>query len=1049
MMKMDETRLRELVAEFMAQRETKQDIQLHFPEHDVRMERASRILTREHIPDLTEDELKELALNSDAATFWKNKDYFLEKTIAGATIAEWRERMAQFLEMAESGIETPDALGGARQIALGGMLLTTELLAWRFPSTYWVFSEKPLLEAMEALGVDLKGQQPHGQKSDNHLYFAMRPHMDAVRDALADAGIADANYLDADIFFWWLRGNVAPPTRVWWINHRDTYESNRDGGFIWARKESADGRSVAHHRRLEEMREGDVTVHNPGGRIAAIGRVTAKAVDETLHGDEGAGPGWRVTVEYYEFAQPIELDTQMLTDLRALDIAGGPIGGDARINQGYAFNFSVEGLHILRRASNAEWPDWAEELIPIGAPTVRYWKVSPGVRGSHWDEFHTGHCIGIGGHEIGDLGALDPASADDLRAYYGNLETRTDASWSEPYATGQYWSVLREMSEGDRVIVYANRRILGTGAIAGEYYFEEGADAYPHRRRVVWDEGGALPVAQLPSDLRGRLQRRVTVAELSPEDYRTVMDALGSGTLPPAMEEPVRVIQSQLSAAGFHFSNWDVASFYTALQTKGFVILSGISGTGKTKLAQHFAAMLPGLRGIQREQGDALNITVLPHMLRYGRITMAKQVHSLLEWSDPGEKRRVPVRIGDVEDLCAASPYGQASRLVVYLRRQVKSEFERVFAEGDTVVVGIETDEDGVLKGLRLETEEEAATGTELDQPDATNHMFIPVRPDWRDSKSLLGYYNPLTQEYNWTDFLRFVMRAHRNYSSDKEPTIAWFVILDEMNLARVEYYFADLLSVLESGRDGGWTREPLRCEYPDDAAGELPPREIHLPPNLYVIGTVNVDETTHAFSPKVLDRAFTIRMTDVDFATYPPDCTGEAEPSTSAKQALLDGFTRGGRFAVIEKSAIGEFVADNPEVRDRLQELNRHLRLYDMHFGYRVFDEIVSFLEAAEQSGSFDDPDQALDGAVLMKVLPKLHGSRGKLEGPLVALHAWCINPDAPEPSSLEADIEGLGDDVDVIAMLAARDTIYQKTAQRVRQMLRDLYTDGFTAFG
>jgi hypothetical protein len=97
------------------------------------------------------------------------------------------------------------------------------------------------------------------------------------------------------------------------------------------------------------------------------------------------------------------------------------------------------------------------------------------------------------------------------------------------------------------------------------------------------------------------------------------------------------------------------------------------------------------------------------------------------------------------------------------------------------------------------------------------NWLFLPVRPDWRDSKSLLGYYNPLTRTYECTPFLRFIMRVAQNYRSNSR--LAWFVILDEMNLAHVEYYFADLLSVLESGRDcDGWTREPLRLIYPEEA---------------------------------------------------------------------------------------------------------------------------------------------------------------------------------------------------------------------------------------
>ena len=146
-----------------------------------------------------------------------------------------------------------------------------------------------------------------------------------------------------------------------------------------------------------------------------------------------------------------------------------------------------------------------------------------------------------------------------------------------------------------------------------------------------------------------------------------------------------RCFKAQLAQDGLYFTPWQLATFYTTLQTKGFVILSGISGTGKTRLAQAFAGILP----------------------------------------QPAER---------------------------------------------------------------------------------ANDLFVTVRPDWRDSKSLLGYYNPLTGTYEWTPFLRFLLRAEQNYKS--EDKLAWFIILDEMNLAHVEYYFADLLSVLESGRDeDGWTR--------------------------------------------------------------------------------------------------------------------------------------------------------------------------------------------------------------------------------------------------
>ncbi len=329
-----------------------------------------------------------------------------------------------------------------------------------------------------------------------------------------------------------------------------------------------------------------------------------------------------------------------------------------------------------------------------------------------------------------------------------------------------------------------------------------------------------------------------------------------------------------------------------------------------------------------------------------------------------------------------------------------------------------------------------------------SNHLFLSVRPDWRDSKALLGYYNPLTEAYEWTPFLRFLERARRSF--DQQDGLAWFVVLDEMNLAHVEYYFADLLSVMESGRGpDGLTNEALLLVYPETAEGDLPPREMRLPPNLYVVGTVNIDETTHAFSPKVLDRAFSIELVDVDFSDYPPAATGDAqELSDAERQALLKAFTRQGRFPRIDKAEIAEYVAEHPEVRERLQALNSRLRHDNLHFGYRVFDEIVTFLAVAEENGMFDGlgENAAFDAAVLMKVLPKFHGSRGKLERPLRNVLAWCLVPDDPQPI---VPVPVAGGEADPLAPLRTLDYALPKTAERVLRMLAELQTDGFTAFG
>lgn len=513
-----------------------------------------------------------------------------------------------------------------------------------------------------------------------------------------------------------------------------------------------------------------------------------------------------------------------------------------------------------------------------------------------------------------------------------------------------------------------------------------------------------------------------------------------------------RLLNQALSARGLQYSDWQVATFYSALQTKAFVILSGISGTGKTKLAQVFADMLPQPADAEVEaRDDLISITVKPYMLKYNRLIIPKHFTKLYEPPSRGESQEVDFTFADQSQTCLLqyADYTSTNYIALYLKGEAPPWFNESFAQGDTVVLEPRSDDDGRLIGFHMGKPSDPRFRKEASAAEPRNCLFVPVRTDWRDSKSLLGYYNPLTGTYEWTDFLRFLLRAVQSYR--RQDGIAWFVILDEMNLARVEYYFADLLSVLESGRDAaGWTREALRLPYPNDAEGDLPPAQVKVPPNFYVIGTVNVDETTHTFSPKVLDRAFTLELTEADFSSYPPDpsqISGEGVTAGEQK-AVLRSFTHEGQFARIEKPAIAAYVRENGAVREHLQALNDQLRPYHLHFGYRVFDEIISFLVSAEANGLYENTDAAFDAAVLMKVLPKFHGSRGKLEEPLKRVLAWCVAPDAPDYDRIHELLRGVEDSHAAIRALQEQPYRYARTATKTGHMLWELYTNGFASF-
>lgn len=262
---------------------------------------------------------------------------------------------------------------------------------------------------------------------------------------------------------------------------------------------------------------------------------------------------------------------------------------------------------------------------------------------------------------------------------------------------------------------------------------------------------------------------------------------------------------------------------------------------------------------------------------------------------------------------------------------------------------------------------------------DSDHRLTIAVRPDWRDSSGLLGFWNPIAGRFEEGAFLRFLRHAadeHERLGADASP---YLVVLDEMNLARVEYYFAEVLSAIESG-------EAIRLH---DRTDPVVPREIRLSPNVYLVGTVNMDETTFTFSPKVLDRAFTIELRDVDLAGYPPAGVFE---EVQEVPGLRRDFVREGRFTRFGKAEVANWAVRHARVVEELRSLNDRLEPHDLHFGYRVVDEVLAFVDAvlASPLASLLPGARALDHAVLMKALPKVHGTRHRIEAPLRCVVEW-----------------------------------------------------------
>lgn len=336
---------------------------------------------------------------------------------------------------------------------------------------------------------------------------------------------------------------------------------------------------------------------------------------------------------------------------------------------------------------------------------------------------------------------------------------------------------------------------------------------------------------------------------------------------PPALTETrlLAVLEDYALGLGFTFPTHRLRSYYVALKTKPFVILSGVSGTGKTRMAELFAEAMTGLA---------------PRQFR-----------------------------------------------------------------------------------------------------------LIPVRPDWNDSTALFGYQNVLTSRYQSTPFLEIVRAAGQPENRRK----AFFVCLDEMNLARVEHYLADYLSALESRAH----RIPLHEGIAD----------LVLPPNLFVTGTVNVDETTHGFSRKVLDRANTFDFDEPPALTQVGGTAKGHAPideDIGVRAAQRQALFLTSRVASVSKARerLAVIDADFPErALSALQTLNDALYSHRLHFAYRVRDDVLTYL-----ANSFDTETNAglligdvhenfqlgLDLQIAQKVLPKLHGQSERLLPLLGHLEAW-----------------------------------------------------------
>ncbi|MCM3740367.1 DUF3578 domain-containing protein [Oceanobacillus luteolus] len=299
---------------------------------------------------------------------------------------------------------------------------------------------------------------------------------------------------------------------------------------------------------------------------------------------------------------------------------------------------------------------------------------------------------------------------------------------------------------------------------------------------------------------------------------------------------------------------------------------------------------------------------------------------------------------------------------------------------------------------------------------DEDNGQFtlIPIRPDWNDGSDLLGYVD-IKGDFKEGSLTKVIKIATNN------PDYPYFVLLDEMNLARVEHYFSDILSVMESRtwKDGQVVSSNLLTK-------ETVGFDLSLPNNLYVIGTVNMDETTYPFSKKVLDRANTIEFNRVEL-----DNLAFLHETNTAAPLRIDNEKLKPKYLHL-KDAYAEHEDLIKEVTNELVQINTILEKNNAHVGYRVRDEICFYMIYNDEANllSFET---AFDHCVLQKILPRISGSDSLVEQLLRELYEMFTNTRLDE-----------GVEIEEVDIATAK---YPQSAKKVAEMLRRL-RDGYTSF-
>lgn len=408
-----------------------------------------------------------------------------------------------------------------------------------------------------------------------------------------------------------------------------------------------------------------------------------------------------------------------------------------------------------------------------------------------------------------------------------------------------------------------------------------------------------------------------------------------------------------------------VEDYLLSLKSKQFMILSGGTGIGKTKIATLYGQYISQSE-VESSDGSTLTfeVTITDKFATNRGFTLSSDIIKTLL---PDGKDS----LDGMYEFTLAGCEGVAK-----INMTPRIWFEPKANYWDDLL-------DKVDKASKISNKAILTLKRPAESTGSGNYEVIPVGSNWTDNRHIIGYRNTISGTYSKTPALNLIISASQDAS---EPHL---LILDEMNLSHVERYFSDIISAMES-------HEPINL---DSEGIDNTPDFIPLGDNLFIIGTVNMDETTYAFSPKVLDRANVLEFESSSVVDYCKGLSSQYEPHGDV--GFLQDCMRGLECRKMKAPEIlreigpsfsNEFISD-------FNELQNIMAAMSLPFGFRTIDEVCRFMYVAwiyEGRGSFTNWKRYFDSQIKQKILPKIHGN-SVISGPLNELQAFCTNREYP----------------------------------------------------